>query len=94
MISQRKALAAETELFTSRAERGWITTAEFSAANVSLIPGQMEGREVSGREMCLGWQMDLKKCWAWQEKTKVEDHGEATLTELHEGMGGRRWGRL
>lgn len=28
------------------------------------------------------------------EKTKVEDHGEATLTELHEGMRGRRWGRL
>lgn len=40
-LSLCEALAEEAKLFTNREGRGWITKAEFSTANVSLIPRQM-----------------------------------------------------
>lgn len=50
-FSWRQASAREAKLFTNREGRGWISRAEFSAANVSPVPGQsVEDREDAGME--------------------------------------------
>lgn len=52
-FSHYEALAGEAKLFTSGEGRRWITETEFSAANGSLIPGQMARQEVVGGERML-----------------------------------------